>query len=86
MSKRPALRMFLNTGRTKAIPLLKSEAWGNVDFGLIEADFEPSTHISWLGTRVTAPTDVWKGGRWRVEEGGTHEAAVHGPRGGVPRR
>lgn len=57
-AKRPTLRKFSNDGDVLPIPILKSEEWGVVDFGLIEAKHN-SNVISWLDARITEPSDVY---------------------------
>ncbi len=52
------LRAFQASGEARVLPIRKSESWGNIDYGLIEADFEPPIILPWLENRIGEASDV----------------------------
>lgn len=58
-SKAPTLRKLEDDSTVRPISITKCKATDLVDFGIIQAEYEPSSILSWLDAWIPEPKDIY---------------------------
>lgn len=56
------VRLALGSEPVRAFPITGSLLCSAIDFGMLEADYEPSDYLPWVACELPAPNDVWTTG------------------------